>query len=257
MIAAKSTGRFDAANCPSTDRGLWQAGQAALAIKQRWQEGEPPDAARALESQPHLRQYPAVVVELACEEYALRQRAGEKLEPEPFSHRFPTFQRALYLKLAAHSILVQDPGFQAMRDDLPWPAPGQRFMQFDLIAEIGRGAFGRVFLANEPVLGNRPIVVKVAPGGGDEAEILANFSTPTLCRSTRFRRTRRPVWRRSACPTWVRNAQQRAGPRLFGGVSPDQGPHDLRGRRGRQRGVRSVRLRKSRPAGGSYGRLVC
>jgi serine/threonine protein kinase len=53
-------------------------------------------------------------------------------------------------------------------------------MQFDLIAEIGRGAFGRVFLANEPLLGNRQIVVKVAPRGGEEADMLGKLQHPNI-----------------------------------------------------------------------------
>ena len=53
-------------------------------------------------------------------------------------------------------------------------------MQFDLTAEIGRGAFGRVFLATEPALGGRQVVVKVAPHGGGEAEIIGRLRHPNI-----------------------------------------------------------------------------
>ena len=257
MIAAKSTGRFDAANCPSTDRGLWQAGQAALAIEQRWQEGEPPDAARALESQPHLRQYPAVVVELACEEYALRKRAGEKLEPGAVFPPLPHLSTALYLKLAAHSILVQDPGLQAMRDDLPWPAPGQRFMQFDLIAEIGRGAFGRVFLANEPVLGNRPIVVKVAPGGGDEAEILAKLQHPNIVPIYSLQEDEETGLAAFCMPYLGARMLSNGWTTPFRGYRPTKARTIFEAVEAANEGFDPSGCLKSRPAGGSYGRLVC
>ena len=38
--------------------------------------------------------------------------------------------------------------------------------------ELGKGALGRVFLATEPALGNRLVVLKLALEGGREAEIL-------------------------------------------------------------------------------------
>jgi serine/threonine protein kinase len=53
-------------------------------------------------------------------------------------------------------------------------------LQFDLVEEIGRGSFGRVFLAAEPALGGRHVVVKVAPRGGDEAELLGRLHHPNI-----------------------------------------------------------------------------
>ena len=102
------------------------------------------------------------------------------MDAETFSQRFPSLQRSLYLLIGVHGQLSLDPDFQALQDILPWPEPGDHFLQFDLIAEIGRGTFGRVFLATEPSLGNRRIVVKVAPHGGEEAEILGRLRHPNI-----------------------------------------------------------------------------
>ena len=180
MTPIKSTGRFDAVNCPSTETGLWQASQAASAIKERWQRGERPDVAEVLEDHPQLRRYRSVVLDLAYQEYALRLRAGEELDAESFSRRFPAYQRSLFLLIEVQGLLSQDPDLQALQGDLPWPEPGSRFVQFDLIVELGRGTFGRVFLANEPSLGNRQVVVKVAPHGGEEAEMLGRLQHPNI-----------------------------------------------------------------------------
>ena len=37
----------------------------------------------------------------------------------------------------------------------PFPVPGDRLLHFDLVEELGRGAFARVFLAKQQSLANR------------------------------------------------------------------------------------------------------
>jgi serine/threonine protein kinase/predicted Zn-dependent protease len=56
-----------------------------------------------------------------------------------------------------------------------FPAVGEAFVGFPLIQELGRGAFGRVFLAREPALGARPVVLKVAADLGTESVALAQL----------------------------------------------------------------------------------
>ena len=48
------------------------------------------------------------------------------------------------------------------------------------MAEIGRGSFGRAFLATEPALGGRQVVVKIAPHGGEEADVLGRLRHPNI-----------------------------------------------------------------------------
>ncbi len=180
MTSPETTGRFDSTTSRNGERGLLKASEAASAIKDRWRRGEPPDVAAVLANQPSLRHYRSVVLDLAYQEYALRVQAGENLDAETFAQRFPSLQRSLYLLIEVHSLLSHDPDFQILHDILPWPEPGSRFLQFNLIAEIGRGTFGRVFLATESSLGDRQIVVKVAPHGGEEAEILGRLRHPNI-----------------------------------------------------------------------------
>jgi eukaryotic-like serine/threonine-protein kinase len=180
MTADTAVSRIDSTACPCDEQGLSEASRVALAIKDRWRAGETPDVARTLESHPELRRYRSVVLDLACQEFRLRVQAGEELDAEAFSQRFPSLQKSLYFLVGAHYQLSLDPDFQALQNLLPWPQSGDHFLQFNLIAEIGRGTFGRVFLATEPSLGNRRIVVKIAPHGVEEAEILGRLRHPNI-----------------------------------------------------------------------------
>lgn len=56
-----------------------------------------------------------------------------------------------------------------------FPKPGDEFFGFELVDELGRGAFGRVFLARERQLSNRPVVLKVTLKANNEQHRLARL----------------------------------------------------------------------------------
>jgi eukaryotic-like serine/threonine-protein kinase len=180
MKVAMSTGWVDSTVQSVTEQGLLEANQVASAIKERWREGEPANVAAVLDHHPQLRHYRSVVLDLAYQEFKCRSQAGEDLDVEAFAQRFPSLRRSLCLLIGVQDLVSHDPDLRALQGLLPWPEPGDQFLQFKLIGEIGRGTFGRVFLAIEPSLGNRPIVVKVAPHGGQEAEILGKLRHPNV-----------------------------------------------------------------------------
>jgi serine/threonine protein kinase/Flp pilus assembly protein TadD len=147
----------------------------ASAVRRRWGRGRDPDAAAVLAKYPQLGRYRSVVVELAYDEYCLRQEAGESLDPADFAERFPSFQRSLCLYIEMHRILERQSESPEARRVVEWPKPGDHFLGFELLAELGRGTFARVYLASEPALGGRLVALKVAPQGGEEAEILGRL----------------------------------------------------------------------------------
>jgi serine/threonine protein kinase/tetratricopeptide (TPR) repeat protein len=55
------------------------------------------------------------------------------------------------------------------------PQAGDAFLDFDLVEELGRGAFGRVFLARQVGLANRLVALKIAPDVGGESQTLAQL----------------------------------------------------------------------------------
>jgi serine/threonine protein kinase/Tfp pilus assembly protein PilF len=63
-----------------------------------------------------------------------------------------------------------------LTDDLALlPEAGQEFLGFHLIGELGRGAFGRVYLARQGGLANRLVALKVAAGCFAESQKLARL----------------------------------------------------------------------------------
>src|SRR5205085_4614605 len=55
------------------------------------------------------------------------------------------------------------------------PRVGDVFLGFHLLEELGRGAFGRVFLARQGDLAGRPVALKVGVGLFSESQTLAQL----------------------------------------------------------------------------------
>jgi serine/threonine protein kinase/Tfp pilus assembly protein PilF len=155
--------------------------QALLAsLKRRWREEQRADAAAALAEHPELSQYRSLALELAHCEYRLRQEAGEALDTAEFCKRFPDLGTSLYLLIKVASLLDQDPDLRVLQGVVLWPEPGQAFLGYDLLAELGRGTFGRVFLAKDSKLGGRSVALKVALRAEEEANLLGKLEHPNI-----------------------------------------------------------------------------
>lgn len=70
--------------------------------------------------------------------------------------------------LAAATRNVEDPGDT-------FPSVGETFLGFQLVEELGQGAFARVFLAHQQALAGRPVALKVTLRPTREAERLARL----------------------------------------------------------------------------------
>ncbi len=135
-------------------------------IKDSWQRGTIPDATREIIQHPELLRK-SVVLDLAYEEFCLREQSGESITIAAFCDKFPDFRSSVRRRLEVHQVFG---GVDECSEDV-WPMPSQELCGFRLIEEIGRGAIGRVYLANEVSMGNRQVVVKVSQEGDEEAVI--------------------------------------------------------------------------------------
>lgn len=60
-------------------------------------------------------------------------------------------------------------------DENFFPAPGDRFFHFEIVEEIGRGGFARVYVAKQDTLAHRHVVLKIATLASDEPQKLARL----------------------------------------------------------------------------------
>jgi len=158
---------------------LQQQRDHAQRLKLQWRDGEVPDARAAIEEIGGSTVHKSVAIELAYEEFCQRKAAGEDIQPSRFAERFPALQHSLQRQIGIHQFLSQRGISEA--EPLPdWPEAGDEVAGFLLKEELGRGAFGRVFLAHELKLRERTVVVKVARQGLREAQLLAQVSHPGI-----------------------------------------------------------------------------
>jgi serine/threonine protein kinase len=60
------------------------------------------------------------------------------------------------------------------------PQVGDRFLGFELVGKLGRGSFAQVFLARQPDLADRPVVLKVSADSRAESRALAQLQHPNI-----------------------------------------------------------------------------
>jgi serine/threonine protein kinase/tetratricopeptide (TPR) repeat protein len=182
-------------------------------LERACEQGQWPSVEDYLRDFPELRQDAESIEAIAFEEYRLRQRAGEQPSPAEYQGRFgldtgdwpaseslcekgdsppktegdrPLFRTGSeeptlpadgpYAKVL-QGLQQTDPVFALrMAEALRlFPAVGSEFLGFYLLRELGRGAVGRVFLAEQGDLANRHVAFKISVDLLGEPQTLAQL----------------------------------------------------------------------------------
>jgi serine/threonine protein kinase/tetratricopeptide (TPR) repeat protein len=144
------------------------AGEMAL----RWRSGESPLAEEYLARHPELWKQPNDALRLIYEEICLRQERGEDKASVEVTQRFPQWQQKLE-DILCHRL--SPPGQPLGGEGVRGIAAGEFLGGFRLMEELGQGIRGRVFLAAEPALADRTVVLKITPCDGREHLSLARL----------------------------------------------------------------------------------
>ena len=147
----------------------------SLELIERWRRHNNPDTSDVLSAYPGLARCKRAVVDLAYEEFCLRLESGEDFDWVDFCQRFPDVEDSLQRRIAVHLALDENPSFQVQEDKMTWPRVGKVFAGYEIIGEIGRGSFARVYQAKEIALGGRPVVIKVCMQASNEAQTLGKL----------------------------------------------------------------------------------
>lgn len=144
--------------------------------------------------------------EILFEDYRQRQRMGEEISPEQYERygidisfwhlpstqvrsddppekpkNFPAYDYLSSLgekeELQAPGELLEDSRLAQMVEAAAtlMPEPGAMFGGFRLLKELGRGAFSRVYLAQEQALANRLVALKISTEHFNESQALAQL----------------------------------------------------------------------------------
>ncbi|MCC6418315.1 MAG: protein kinase [Gemmataceae bacterium] len=153
----------------------------ALLEEQRagWEAGRPPSPEELLRRWPADAGTDPDVASLLFEDLLQRRRHGEPASVEDYAARFPRHRDSLARLLARQDALrslgedlTSGPGAGV---SLGLPEAGDLVFGFRLCRELGRGAFARVFLAEQAELAGRPVVLKVSAIEGKEPQTLAQL----------------------------------------------------------------------------------
>src|SRR5947208_2201329 len=120
-----------------------------------------------------------VPLDLIYEDFHIRKQGGETVVIQPYFERFPQHKARLEQILG-----VGDP-YRSTRavatSGSVEAAPGQQLDDFDLIKELGAGAFAKVFLARQRSM-QRFVALKVSADQSDEPQTLAQLDHPHIVR---------------------------------------------------------------------------
>ena len=132
-----------------------------------WARGERCKVDEILERHPDLKTEDAV--RLIYEDLCLRREAGEDVSTAEVVSRFPQWRDELELLLDCDRLLGPLSRIAIL------PEVGEQLGPFRLLAELGRGASGKTFLAAEPALADRLVVLKIIPDDQEEHLSLARL----------------------------------------------------------------------------------
>src|SRR6185437_7222295 len=141
----------------------------ARALAEAWRDGDRPLAESFLDRFPELWNQPDAALELIAEELALRADHDCPTSLTELARRFPQWAEPVRALWECQQLLGSQP--LAPR----FPEAGDTIGEFHLLAELGRGAHGRVFLAEQESLADRRIVLKLSGGAGTEHLSLARL----------------------------------------------------------------------------------
>jgi tetratricopeptide (TPR) repeat protein len=150
-------------------------------LRAGWEHGRPPPVEDLLRRWPGGATGDQDAASLLFEDYCRRQAQADGPAPDPaeYEQRFPELKDSLQQLLRENDCLtslgLRREGSSAGSLRLALPAAGDEVFGFRLRRELGRGAFARVFLAEQAALAGRPVVLKVSALEGDEPQTLAQM----------------------------------------------------------------------------------
>ncbi|NOZ40728.1 MAG: protein kinase [Planctomycetes bacterium] len=176
-------------------------------LEYRWQHGRSPRKVEAYaELFPELGSAAAMSVELIHEELQVRMQAGDRVTEDEIQRRFPQ-QASVLCELMggmavggtptctyfAETIRTANPqtDVKLVEPEPPTFHAGDRIDDFQLLTQLGKGAFAQVFLARQISM-ERLVALKISAHKGSEPQTLAQLDHANIVRVFDQRVTQEP-----------------------------------------------------------------
>ncbi len=148
-----------------------------------WKQGTPTPLLDYVQRFPRVLDDASNLGELAFEEFRTRRLAGQAVDPAEYARLYsvdtsawPSVSESTVAARSRQHSTVVTPGGRTGRTDVGSFAVGDNFGNFELLHELGRGAFARVFLARQPELAHRRVVLKITSNSSSiEPHLLAKL----------------------------------------------------------------------------------
>jgi serine/threonine protein kinase/tetratricopeptide (TPR) repeat protein len=166
---------------------------ARVDLEYGWRHGQPRPLREYQDRFPELFQDRDGLQEITFEEYRLRLQLGDSPSPAEYQQRWgvntanwpgsrPKDENVLPVgagQQSAASVKALGPSPNPLPAGLPeevtFPEVSTNFLDFHLLVELGRGAFGRVYLVQQKGLAGRHVVLKIATNISLETRMLAQL----------------------------------------------------------------------------------
>jgi serine/threonine protein kinase/Tfp pilus assembly protein PilF len=149
-----------------------------------WRRGRPRRLQQYREQFPELFHDPEGLQQIAFEEYRLRRQVGDSPSPIEYQKTWGVSTQNWPVGPLGDASTADagrsDHGAGSDRltclpADADFPGVGSEFLDFRVLAELGRGAFSRVYLAEQKGLAGRQVVLKIAASIIPETRMLARL----------------------------------------------------------------------------------
>ena len=148
-------------------------------LENRWQRG----LRRLIEDYgsdfPDLQQF--VTAPLIFEEFHTRRQAEDEVEPEEYFRRFPEHAAELAQLFRVDPVLRSTILADSTSPQMLTLTVGEQIDDFDLLLQLGQGAFATVFLARQRSM-QRLVALKVSADQGTEPQTLAQLDHNNIIR---------------------------------------------------------------------------
>jgi serine/threonine protein kinase len=146
-----------------------------LEVRDLYRQGDPRPVETVLSRHPQAARFESLVFDLIHEEFYQRDRDGRLADPKEFDQRFAGWGINFDQFLEAKELIENHLDSLTACEDIP-----ECLRNFQVLGLLGRGQFGQVYLATQPALGDRMVVLKVSDDGAAEANTLGRLDHPNI-----------------------------------------------------------------------------